>query len=423
MQVELAYGKGWLPINLPDERTTVFMPRFHQGLEDEKKAVKTALSDPIGSKPLKELVKSTSKVCIIFTDITRATPNHKLIPWLLEELSIVPSSNIVLLNATGTHRPNTPEELKEMLGENIIKNFRVINHNCKDETSLIEVGKLKDGTPALVNRYVVDCDLRILVGFIEPHFFAGFSGGPKLIMPGCAGLQTIMKNHGFYNLNHPYATFGITHGNPVWEEIKDVALAVGSNFILNVTLNKKRQITGVFAGDMLEAHKAGTEFEKCTAMQRADRLFEIVITTNSGYPLDLNLYQSVKGLSAAARIVKPGGTIILAAECREGIPSPSPLEELLKQSKDPVTLLQKLATPGFEWPEQWQAHILALVQQKAKVIVYSSLPENEITAIHLEPTKDIELTVKSELKRFGADAAIAVLPLGPLTIPYPGLCS
>ena len=175
-------------------------------------------------------------------------------------------------------------------------------------SALVQFGTTRDGTPVLINRRLAEADVRIVTGFIEPHFFAGFSGGVKGIVPGCAGLQTIMSNHGARNIGQPKATFGVTEGNPLWEELRDFALRVGPSFLLNVTLNEPRQITGVFAGDMIEAHQAGCDLVRSSAMQKVAAPFDIVVTTNSGYPLDLNLYQGVKGMSAGARIVKQDGS-------------------------------------------------------------------------------------------------------------------
>src|SRR5207245_173939 len=218
--------------------------------------------------------------------------------------------------------------------------------------------------------------------------------GVKGIMPGTAGLQTVMSNHGATNIGDPNATFGVTDGNPLWEELRDIALRVGPSFLLNVTLNENRQITGVFAGDILRAHRAGIEFVRRSAMQKVEAPFDVVVTTNSGYPLDLNLYQGVKGMSAGARIIKPGGTLILACECREGVPANSPLDKLLRSAPSPEEILARLATPGFVRPEQWQAQIQALVQRKATVLVYSSLPAEVIQACHLTPCGDIGAAVK-----------------------------
>ena len=421
MKVNLAYGQGHLTVDLPDDRATVIEPSHNPGLPDERSAVIGALQKPISARPIRELIKSTDRVCIAFTDLTRATPNERIIPWLLEHLQgVVPGRNITLLNQLGTHRPNTRAELEKMLTPKVTANYRALNHEPENPDALVQLGTTRDGTPALLNRHLAEADVRIITGFIEPHFFAGFSGGPKGIMPGCAGLKTVMSNHGAKNIGDPRAAFGITEGNPLWEELRDIALRIGPSFLLNVSLNEQKQITGVFAGDLLAAHKAGCEFVRASAMQKVKSPFEIVVTTNSGYPLDLSVYQGVKGMSAAARIVEERGTIILACECREGVPADSPLDKLLRSASSPEEILAMLATPGFVRPEQWQAQIQALIQRKATVLVYSSLPAEVIQACHLTPCGDIGAAVKERLQQLGPQARVAVLPQGPLTIPYLG---
>jgi len=418
MKVKLAYGRGHLPIEVPKGRTTVIEPSHTPGLTDEREAVLKALVDPIGTRPLRDWIKPSDRICISFTDITRATPNERMIPWLLEHLAHVPREQITLLNQLGTHRPNTPEELDRMLTLEVTRNYRVINHEPENPNALRQFGTTRDGTPALINKTLAEADMRIITGFIEPHFFAGFSGGIKGIMPGTAGLRTVMSNHGVTNIGDPNATFGVTDGNPLWEELREIALRVGPSFLLNVTLNEERQITGVFAGDIMRAHKAGTEFVRRSAMQKVAAPFDVVVTTNSGYPLDLNLYQGVKGMSAGARIIKPGGTLILACECQEGVPANSPLDQLLRSASSPEEILTMLATPGFMRPEQWQAQIQALVQRKATVLVYSSLSDDVVRSAHLEPCHDIGAAIAVALDKAGPNATLAVLPQGPLTIPY-----
>jgi nickel-dependent lactate racemase len=418
MKVDLAYGQGHLTIEAPDRLTTVIAPSHTPGLTDERAAFESALERPVQSAPLRELIPAKGRVCIGFTDITRATPNDRIIPWLLEHLSHVPRENITLLNALGTHRPNTQPELERMLTAEVVQNYRVLNHEPENPAAMRQFGATRDGTPALINRHYAEADFRITTGFIEPHFFAGFSGGPKGIMPGLAGLETVMSNHGAANIADPRAAFGITVGNPIWEEMRDVALRVGPSFLVNVTLNERRQVTGVFAGDLIEAHKVGIGFVRESAMQKVKAPFEIVVTTNSGYPLDLNLYQGVKGMSAAARIIQDGGTLILACECREGVPTNSPLDKLLRSAGSPEEILTMLATPGFVRPEQWQAQIQALIQRRAKVFVHSSLPDEVVRAAHLTPCHDISATVRDCLARASAEARVAILPQGPLTIPY-----
>ena len=420
MNIKLAYGKNGLALELPDERINIVEPLHVPGLKDERNAVSKALENPIGSRPLHELAQANERICITFSDITRATPNDRLIPWLLEHLAHLPRENIVLVNQLGTHRPNTKAELEQLLGSDVVKKYRVLNHEPENPAELIQVGTTRDGSPALINRHVVEADLRIITGFIEPHFFAGFSGGPKGIMPGTAGLQTVLSNHRAANIGDPNATFGITEGNPLWEELREIALRVGRSFLLNVALNNQREITGVFAGDLIRAHKEGCEFVRHSAMQRVPAPFDIVITSNSGYPLDLNLYQAVKGLSAGARILKPGGTLILASECREGVPAGTPLDRLLRANPDPTRLLQKLTANHHTEPEQWQAQILAQVQLKHEVLIHSSIPAETLAEFKLTSCPDISAEVRKRLATLGPAARIGVLPYGPVTIPYVG---
>src|SRR5688572_15883882 len=227
-----------------------------------------------------------------------------------------------------------------------------------------------------------------------------------------------MASHDAANIGNPRSTFGITIGNPIWEEIRDVALRLGPSFLLNVTLNEFRQITGVFAGDLIEAHRTGYEFVRRSAMQKVKAPFDVVVTTNSGYPLDLNLYQGVKGMSAAARIVQERGTIILACECREGVPAGSPLDKLLEEVDSSEEMLATLTSADHVRPEQWQAQIQALIQRRAEVLVYSSLSTEVLRKAHLKPCVDIGAAVREKLAQSGPGARVAVLPQGPLTIPY-----
>lgn len=418
MNVKLAYGQGHLEIDFPDGRTTVIEPAHAAGLADERGAVIEALEKPVGCKPLRDWIQPHHRICIVFTDITRATPNERLIPWILQHLGHVPRENITLLNSLGTHRPNTRAELEKMLTPEVVRDYHVLNHEPENVEAHRQFGFTKTGVPARINRHFADADVRIVTGFIEPHFFAGFSGGPKGIMPGVAWLDTVMSNHGAHNIGDPRAAFGITEGNPIWEEMRDIALRVGPSFLVNVTLNDHRQITGVFAGDLLQAHKVGIEFVRKSAMRKVKDPFDVVVTTNSGYPLDMNLYQGVKGMSAGVRILREGGTLILAAECREGVPAGSPLDKLLKSAQSPEEILGLLATPGFVRPEQWQAQIQALIQRRADVLVYSSLSDAIIRGAHLKPCRDIGAEVQSRLAQLGPEARVAVLPQGPLTIPY-----
>lgn len=419
-RVRLAYGKEGLWIELPDgPDIEVVEPRFVPGLPDEREAILRALREPIGSPPLKELVKPDDTVAILFSDITRPMPNTRVLPVLLGELSHVPRSHIVLINALGTHRPQTEGELVEMLGQEVVENYRVVQHDCRDKENLVYLGESSFGHPIWVNRIYMECSVKILTGLIEPHFFAGFSGGPKAVLPGIAGEETILWNHGAEMVGHPNATWGVTEGNPIWEEMREVAVKTEPTFLLNVAINKKKEITGVFAGDVWKAHAAGVEFVRKVAMVPVDEPFDIVITSNSGYPLDINLYQAVKGMSAAAQVVREGGSIIIAAECRDGIPDHGEYKNILKTAKSPQELLERITAPGFLVQDQWEAQVQALVQLKADVYVKSTyLTDEQIRDALLRPCHSIKGTLEQLCRRYGPEARICVLPEGPQTIPY-----
>src|ERR1051326_4754920 len=232
MRINLAYGQGHLTLDPPDEHTTVIEPSHTPGLPDERAAVLAALQKPIAARPLRQWIKAGDRVCLLFTDITRATPNDRLIPWLLDYLAEVPRENITLLNQLGTHRPNTRAELELILTPAIVRNYRVLNHDAENPGELVQAGTTRDGTPALLNRHCVEADVRIVTGFIEPHFFAGFSGGPKGIMPGVAGLRTVMSNHGAKNIADPNSVFAVTKDNPIWEVMRATALRDGPSLLL-----------------------------------------------------------------------------------------------------------------------------------------------------------------------------------------------
>jgi nickel-dependent lactate racemase len=420
MKVTLAYGRTGLEIDLPDGAdVTVVEPEYVDGLPDPVGAVQEALRRPIGSLSLKAVAKRSDRVGIAFSDITRPTPNHLILPVLLGELDHVDSGQIVLFNATGTHRPNTEAELRGMLGDEIVDRYRVVQNEASDRDSHVLVGRTSSGNDVWIHREFVEGDVRIPTGFIEPHLFAGFSGGGKAIMPGLALLETVMRNHSAENVDSPLARWGITRGNPLWEEVREAAAMVRPTFLLNVTLNRDKQITGVFAGDCEEAHGRGCASVKETAMVPVQEPFDIVITSNSGYPLDLNLYQSVKGMSAAAQVVREGGSIIVAADCWDGIPAHGEYERLLLGAESLESLLEMLRAPGFQRQDTWQAHIQALICQRADVYFYShNLSDAQIERTLLRPCRDIGATVAGLLRKYGPGATICVLPEGPQTIPY-----
>ena len=423
MRAQLAYGRHGLEVELPDERVTVVAPRHAPPLPDEPAALRAALRAPLASSPLRERVRPDDTVAIVFSDFTRAQPRDRILPVLIDELALagVPPARITLFNATGTHRANSDAELAEMLGPAVHGRCRVVQHDCRDASRLARLAPLSGaagGRAAFINAEFLRADVKILTGFIEPHFFAGFTGGPKAIMPGLAGLDTVLANHAAPPLSDPRATWGVTRGNPVWEEMLEVALRAGPSFLLDVALDHHRRITGVFAGDLAAAHAAGARFVGETALAPLPGPFDVVLTTNSGFPLDRNLYQCVKGMSAAARVVKRGGAIVVAAACDDGVPATGGYATLLREARDPRELLARVMTPGFAHPDQWQAQIQAQVQQRAEVHLFSDgLTAAEIRAAHLIPCRSIGETVARLLAARGPAASLCVLPQGPLTIP------
>jgi nickel-dependent lactate racemase len=270
-----------------------------------------------------------------------------------------------------------------------------------------------------LNREWLGADVRITTGFVEPHFFAGFSGGPKMVAPGLAGLDTVMTLHDARHIGHPKATWGITEGNPIHDDVREIARMVTVHFAVDVTLNREQKITAAFAGDILTEHRAACAYAKDTAMRQVPSPFDVVVTTNSGYPLDQNLYQAVKGMSAAAKIVKPGGTIIAAAECRDGLPSHGSYGAVLASAANPEALLAMICAPGYAVPDQWQVQVQAQIQTKANVLVKTTgLGPGEIRAAHFTPIDDVSEAVRASLDRAGQGSTLCVLPQGPQTIPY-----
>ncbi|HOW84547.1 MAG TPA: nickel-dependent lactate racemase [Candidatus Aminicenantes bacterium] len=420
MRLNLAYGKTGLPIELDDSLDiTVVEPSFVPALPDPAAAVRAALEAPLGSPPLRSLLRPGLRVGVVFSDITRPAPNPLLLGAVLEVLDSVPGVEATLFNALGTHRPNTEAELRGMLGDAVFERRRIVQNDAFDPATQVRVGLTSRGHEAWLNAELMRCDLKVLTGFIEPHLFAGFSGGGKAILPGMAGQRTVLGNHDAGMIGNPQAIWGVTRGNPVWEEVREVAGQAGRLFLLNVTLNRDKAVTGVFAGDLDRAHAEGCAFVRRSAMVAVPRPFDIVVTTNSGYPLDLNLYQSIKGLRAAEPIVRPGGAVIIATSCWDGIPEHGLYGALLRRSKSPRELLDRITAPGFLEQDQWQAHIQALVQQKAEVYVRSDgLTDDQIRSALLRPCRRVEDTVEALLGRYGRGASICVMPEGPQTIPY-----
>jgi nickel-dependent lactate racemase len=338
---------------------------------------------------------------------------------LFEAMPRVRPEDIVILVATGTHRANTDEELARMLGPEIATRYRVVNHDARDRESLSYAGETSNGVPIWLNREWLEADFRITTGFVEPHFFAGFSGGPKMVAPGLAGLPTTMVLHDAKHIGHPKAIWGITEGNPIHDDVREIARRTGVHFAFDVTLNGEKEITAAFAGEIFEEHRRACAQSKREAMRRVEAAFDVVVTTNSGFPLDQNLYQSVKGMSAAAQIVKEGGVIVCAAECRDGLPNHGSYAELLKRRSSADELLAMVHEPGFAEPDQWQVQVQSQIQKRARVLMKTTyLSPGELRAAHFEPIEDVSFEARRSLENAGPGGRLCVLPRGPQTIPY-----
>jgi lactate racemase len=419
MQVQLPYGRELLPIDVPDA-ATVLRPQATEALPHAPGAVLDALKSPLAGIPLRDRVRVGQSVAIVISDITRPVPNELLLRPTLSELAAagIPDTDVTIVNGTGLHRANTEDELCEMLGEELASRYRIVQHVARDRSTLTEIGRSK-GVPVELCTAYVEADVRIVTGFVEPHLFAGYSGGPKGVMPGVAGADIVMSNHGAPNLAHPKARWGVTHGNPVWDEIDAIVAMCPPHFLLNVTLDSGRNLTGVFAGDMAPAHEAAVAQAGKQYLVSLPHPYDIVVTTNMGYPADTTFYQSVKGMSVAAEGVREGGAILLVAGCEEGIGS-SDFSQGLREAESPAALLERILHTEEPRHDQWQIQCQAMVQAKARVLVKSLMPDEDARACHVEPVDDASVALQeliADAQRAGREGSVLVLPYGQLTVP------
>jgi len=418
MRQHIPYGFSTLEIEVPASNVTVLAPRLVKGLADEPGRFLDAVRHPIGTRPLRELIRPEDRVALVVPDITRPFPSDRILPWLFQELSHVPPPRFVVINGTGTHRANTREELARMLGRRVVENYEVVNHNAYDLHMMVPVARLENGPPLYLNRQYAHADKRIVLGFIEPHFFAGYSGGYKGIFPALADIDSILTYHRASVIGDPRSTWGLLEENPTQEQIRACGSVLPVDFCINVSMNSRHAITRFFCGDVLQAHKEGCAFVASTAMVPCENPFRIVITTNGGYPLDQNLYQSVKGLSAASQIAVPGGRIVMAAKCEDGFPDHGNFAPLLFGAASPQDLLDTISAPGYRMNDQWEAQKLASILVKTRVALFSDLPPGDVERAHMEPIDDLNRFVAEEVRRAGPDTPVALLPEGPQTIPY-----
>jgi nickel-dependent lactate racemase len=419
VQVQLAYGRHGVAVEVPD-RAEVVLPIDAPALADEAGAVGAALRTPSSGPPLREVVRAAvgrgpGRVAVVFPDLTRPMPNRTVLPPLLAELERcgVPDDRITLLCATGTHRQATADEMADLIGPEVAARHTVVDHDAGCDDDHVLVGEV-EGTPILLQREYVEADVRIITGFVEPHFFAGFSGGPKAVCPGLAAMQTILEAHHPRRIADPRATFITRAGNPVHDFVR-AATALGEpHFSIDVAINRARRVTAVFAGPLTPTHDAACAHVEAAAVRVVDEPFDLVVSTNGGHPLDRNLYQAVKGMAAAERILRDRGVVVMAAACEDGVPAGGAFARLLSESETPDDLIGATGGPELD---RWQAQVLGRVVDRTEVHLYSEgLSEDAIRDAQLQPVDDLGRAITAAVARLGAMARVAVLPEGPLTV-------
>ena len=420
MKISLDYGVDGLEVRIPDENLlTVAQQKDEPAINDPLAILRQMLAKPIGSKSFNDLCKGRSSACIVVSDKTRPVPNKTILPPLLEVLDSFQVKTTILV-ACGMHTPTEGKVLEDMLGKEIVSRYRIINHLGEDERELKKLGTTRKGAPVIVNRHYMEADLRIVTGFIEPHFMAGFSGGRKAICPGISGAETMKYAHSPELMDAPCASSGVIKGNPFHEFALEVAKMARVDFMVNVTLRRDKKITGIFAGDLEKAHAEGVAFCNNQARVALPAEADIVLTTNAGYPLDQDFYQTVKGMVSALPAVKRGGTIIIASACSRGIGSDA-FRDMLFEMRDTDSFMAMITKPGFFRIDQWEVEELIKALRKADIKVYTTgIPVEDLRKCHVEPISSVEQGICDALKKHGAKATITVIPSGPYVIPYIG---
>ena len=415
--INLPWGKGVLSGEISEDMPVkVLHPTFENyvPIDTGEALIRAAMKDPIGSEPLSALAKGKSNVVIIISDHTRPVPSKMILPLVLEAVRTGnPDAQISLLVATGCHRASSAGEMWEKLGEEIFKRETIVMHDCDDRSNMVNVGILPSGTPLFLNRMVMEADLVIAEGLIEPHFFAGYSGGRKSVLPGVAGRESVMGNHRSEFIADPNAYTGILKNNPIHRDMLWGAAQAKLAYIVNVIVNAKGEVIYAVAGDFVKAHQAGCDFLESLCRIEHEPA-DIVLSTNGGYPLDQNIYQAVKGMTAAEALVKPGGVIIMAAECEDGHGGEH-FFNAFKGHADVHSLMEEILATSWEKtvPDQWQSQIFARVLMHAQVIFISRTDEDMVRAMHMMPAASIEeaIGLAKDILKMGKPSAL-VIPNG-----------
>jgi nickel-dependent lactate racemase len=419
MRCRLEYGREGLEIDLPDDRVVRSLAyKRAASLRDPAATLREVLQAPTGTPPLRQLAYRKRTACIVICDVTRPVPNALILRPVLETLESVgiARQDILILIATGLHRPNEGDELVEIVGAEIAGNYRIENHHGQVLAEHTYLGDSPRGVPVWIDSRYTAAELKITVGLIEPHLMAGYSGGRKLICPGIAALETIQAWHSPRFLEHPRADCGILDGNPVHEENTWIGRRAGCDFIVNVVLDDHRQPLKFVAGDMQAAFLEGVAFVRDVVTDQVSEQVDIVVTSSAGYPLDTTFYQSIKGMTGALPIVKQGGTIIIAASLTEGIGSPQ-FQRLFRENQDLESFVRRIQGDDYFVMDQWQLEELAKVRRRARVrMISDGLPADVIDQLFVDSAPSVEAAVAEALAEYGPDATIAVIPKGPYVL-------
>lgn len=414
----ITYGKRELEIKIPKKNYAgTLKPNYRPGLKDEAGAVKQALENPIGTKRLKEIARGKKSAVIVVNDITRPTATYKLLPHLLEELKGAGMSEkkIFFLVATGTHRDNTKEELEGMLGKDVTGQFQVLNHHCQDEKIMVDLGKTKDQIPVVINHLFWEAELKILTATVAPHQGAGFSGGRKSVLPGIASLATLKQHHGF-SMRSEKPAMGWVEGNKFHENALEAAKMAKVDFILNTVQNHRKEITQVVAGDVEKAWLEGVKASRGIFEVEIPHLVDIVITTPGGFPKDIDLYQSQKAMAAAELAIKDGGTVILPAECKDGVGARG-FYEWMAAASTPEEVIDRFIREGYSIGAS-KAWLYSRCLKRAEVILVSPhIEDKTLKEMFTQRADTVEEAIKIALAKHGQNAEIILLPSGADMIP------
>ena len=413
---DIPYYTSSLPLHVEDKNLKAVLNSrtdTYDAGKSEADLVREALAHPIGTPRLRELARGRQKVVLVTSDHTRAVPSKLTLPILLEEIRAGnPDADITILIATGLHRPTTEEEQRRMFGDAIVDQEKIVVNKAFEDEDFERVCELPSGAELWVNKLALHCDLLVTEGFIEPHFFAGFSGGRKSILPGICNAVTVNENHSYKAIASPYAATGVLEHNPIHEDMVFAARAVNVQFIMNVALNAEKKVIAAFAGDLEQAHLQGVEFVRGLA-QCPSVTGDIVVTSNGGYPLDQNLYQSPKAVATAEACCRDGGVIIMCASCCDGMGGTHFEKLIVRGTVDEIDDYLSKIPPKETIPEMWCAQIFSRILKKHKIILVTTYLDHEmVRKANMIPASSPDEALEMAYGMMGRDAEVVVIPDG-----------